>query len=65
VNATEENFVSGKAAVEEDDYLIYDSQTGKLYYDADGAEMEFAAILIAGIKGAGAKGLTLGQFGIV
>jgi Ca2+-binding RTX toxin-like protein len=30
------NFVSGAAAVDADDFVIYDATTGKLFYDADG-----------------------------
>jgi Ca2+-binding RTX toxin-like protein len=31
-----DNFVQGTSAQDADDFLIWDSETGKLYYDADG-----------------------------
>ncbi|NMG29533.1 calcium-binding protein [Aromatoleum evansii] len=46
-----ENFVIGKVALDADDYLIFDTSGGKLYYDADGSGGG-AAIQIAGVKGA-------------
>lgn len=50
-----------KAALDSDDYLIYDSKAGKLYYDEDG-NGPTAAIQIAGIKGSGAKTLSIDDF---
>lgn len=56
INAT--NFVKGKgmsaASANEtgvDDYLIFDSGSGKLYYDADGNQSGSEAVLIGIIKG--------------
>ncbi len=48
-----DNFVagSGQVAVDADDYLIYDSLSGKLFYDADGNGAELASqIAIVGIN---------------
>ncbi|NMF91353.1 calcium-binding protein [Aromatoleum petrolei] len=49
---TAENVVVGAkaAALETDDYLIFDTQGGKLYYDADGSGAG-AAVQIAVVKG--------------
>lgn len=44
-----DNFVIGKAALDADDYLIFDPRGGKLYYDADGSGGG-AAIQIAIVK---------------
>ncbi|MDO9524342.1 MAG: hypothetical protein Q7J57_02195, partial [Gemmobacter sp.] len=45
-SVTADEFVIGTAAVDANDFLIYDNLTGKLYYDADGngagAAVEFA-----------------------
>lgn len=62
VGATEENLISGKKALEADDFLLYSA--GKLYYDADGSG-NGAAIQIAGIKGTDAKTLTIDDFHFV
>ncbi|WP_407279397.1 calcium-binding protein [Aromatoleum evansii] len=50
---TSENVVIGAKAVAlaTDDYLIFDTQGGKLYYDADGSGGNFAAVQIAVVKG--------------
>lgn len=52
------NFVKGRglnaASSNEtgvDDYLIFDTRSGKLYYDADGSATEHGSVLIAVIKG--------------
>lgn len=63
--ATAANFVSGQTSVDGDDYLIYDSKTGKLYYDADGSGTGSEAILITGIKGNDAKTLSIDDFSFV
>ena len=34
-----------------DDHLIYDTSSGKLYYDADGNKADSAPVLIAIVKG--------------
>ncbi|AKU10059.1 hypothetical protein AzCIB_0154 [Azoarcus sp. CIB] len=47
---TDANFIAGKTAVAADDYLIFDAQGGKLYYDADGSNPG-AAVQIAVVKG--------------
>lgn len=36
-NLNVNNFHQGTAAVEADDYIVYDSNTGNLYYDSDGS----------------------------
>ncbi len=45
---SKENFVIGAAAKDDDDYIIYNSKTGALYYDVDGedsaAAVQFAVI---------------------
>jgi serralysin len=49
------NFVAGAAALDADDYIIYDSITGDVYYDFDGnganAAVTFARIEPAGLDG--------------
>lgn len=45
-----ENFVNGTAAVDTNDYLIYDQTTGALYYDADGSGTKSQAIKIVAIS---------------
>lgn len=62
--ATAENFTLGSAAVDGNDYLIYNAAKGALYYDADGAGGA-AAIQIAGIKGAGASSIAFDDFQFV
>ena len=49
----EENVVIGAivTAKEPDDFLIFDTKTGKLYYDADGSDTSSSAVQIAGVKG--------------
>lgn len=47
-------FIIGSEAADENDYLIYNKKTGKLFYDADGSGSK-AAVEIAALK----KGLTL------
>ena len=42
-----ENFVSGKSAIDENDYIVYDSDTGNIWYDADGSGSESSAVLFA------------------
>ncbi|SIR56158.1 Hemolysin-type calcium-binding repeat-containing protein [Aromatoleum tolulyticum] len=58
---TDANFIAGKTAVAADDYLIFDTQGGKLYYDADGSDTAFAAVQIAVVKGS-LTGLDAGNF---
>jgi Ca2+-binding RTX toxin-like protein len=55
--ASSDNLAINKKAADLDsnDYLIYDSKKGILYYDADGSGTDEAAIKIAGIKGTDAK----------
>jgi Ca2+-binding RTX toxin-like protein len=47
---SEDYFIVGKAANDENDYIIYDNETGILYYDADGsgagAAIAFAKIAV-------------------
>lgn len=42
------SFITGNSAVDADDYLIYSSSSGALYYDADangaGAAVQFATL---------------------
>lgn len=52
------NFVKGKGLTGPssnetgvDDYLIFDSRSGKLYYDADGNADDFDTVLVAIVKG--------------
>lgn len=56
--ATADNLVLGTKAADTDDYLIYNTKAKALYYDADGAETDFAAVRIAVIKGPDAKSIT-------
>ncbi|MCK9987482.1 MAG: hypothetical protein AzoDbin1_03954 [Azoarcus sp.] len=58
---TDANFIAGKTAAAADDYLIFDTQGGKLYYDADGSDTAFAAVQIAVVKGS-LTGLDAGNF---
>lgn len=58
---TADNLVMGAAAVDADDYLIFNSGTGALYYDADGAGGK-AAVQIAVI---GVASLSIDDFSIV
>jgi Ca2+-binding RTX toxin-like protein len=55
--ATGANFIIGTAAVDVNDYLIYNDKASTLYYDADGSGGD-SAIKIVSIKGADAKTLT-------
>lgn len=57
---TDANFISGKTAVAADDFLIFDTQGSKLYYDADGSGAG-AAMQIAVVKGS-LTGLDAGNF---
>jgi Ca2+-binding RTX toxin-like protein len=43
------NFRVGKAAADADDRIVYDRQTGKIYYDADGTG-SMAAVLFANVN---------------
>ncbi|MBN8442410.1 MAG: calcium-binding protein [Thauera sp.] len=60
---TEENFVVGRAAVEADDFLVFDPRGGKLYYDADGSGAG-GAVQIAVIK-VGIADLSYDDFGVI
>lgn len=57
---TADNIVIGAAALDANDYLIFNEKGGKLYYDADG-NGGGGAIEIANIKGAVA-GMSIGNF---
>ena len=48
---TADNFVRGAAALDGNDYLIFNPAGGKLYYDADGNGAD-AAVQIVAVKGA-------------
>jgi len=60
------NFVAGAgvAAVDTNDYILYDTATGALYYDEDGSDTGFDPVQFAVIDGAPA-GLNEGDFFIV
>lgn len=58
-NATADNLAYGTKATAPGHYLIFNATTGKLYYDADGSGTDSKAIQIAGIKGSGAKNLSI------
>ncbi|MOA23466.1 hypothetical protein D3C78_1440890 [compost metagenome] len=62
--ATVENFTQGSAAADANDYLVYNTAKGALYYDPDGSGAD-AAIQIAGIKGEGAKLIAFEDFHFV
>lgn len=62
--ATAENFTQGAAAVDGNDYLIYNAAKKALYYDVDGSGGA-AAIQVAGIKGAGASSIAFDDFQFV
>lgn len=47
---TADNLVIGKAALDTNDFLVFDTQGGKLYYDADGSGGQ-SAVQIAIVKG--------------
>lgn len=58
IDLKETNFIKGKgltgASQNEtgiDDYLIYDTSSGRLYYDADGNQSDSEAVLVAVVKG--------------
>lgn len=55
--ATSENLAIDKLAenLESNDYLIYDSKKGILYYDADGSGTSSTAVKIVALKGTDAK----------
>jgi uncharacterized delta-60 repeat protein len=55
---TADNFVLGSKAQGAEDFLIFNTVTGKLYYDADGSNSDSVAVQIAGIKGSGAQTLS-------
>jgi Ca2+-binding RTX toxin-like protein len=58
------SFVSGAGAtaLDADDYIVYDTSTGGLFYDADGSGVG-AAVLIGTLTGAPA--LTLAEFTVI
>jgi Ca2+-binding RTX toxin-like protein len=55
-------FVTGTAAVDADDRIIYDAETGQLFYDADGSGSG-AAILFAQLSGS--LSLTASDFQVI
>ena len=55
-------FVTGSAAADADDRIIYDSATGNLYYDADGSGAG-AQVLFATLSGH--PPLTAGDFLVI
>jgi Ca2+-binding RTX toxin-like protein len=55
-------FVTGTAAVDADDRIIYDAETGQLFYDADGSGIG-AAILFAQLSGS--LSLTASDFQVI
>jgi len=60
---TANNIVYGLTAVEGDDFLILDTATGRLFYDADGSGSAFSAQLIASFDGLAA--VTVADFEIL
>ncbi len=60
-----ENLVYGNSAIDNDDYIIYDQITGKLYYDADGSGSKSQAIQIALIGTGSHPLLTPNDFTII
>jgi Ca2+-binding RTX toxin-like protein len=58
------NFRLGTAASEADDYIIYDADSGKLYYDADGSGLEIGKKLVATIMG-GPEDVTASDFRVI
>lgn len=46
----EDNLAHGTAALDVDDFLIFDDGSGSLYYDADGSGTKFAAVQFAQIN---------------
>ena len=59
-----ENFVKGSGALDANDYLIYNTATGVLSYDADGNGTTFAAVAFAKIElnGVPPSDLSAGDF---
>jgi Ca2+-binding RTX toxin-like protein len=41
------NFVAGTAAVQIDDFIIYNRATGQIFYDADGSNLTINQVLFA------------------
>ena len=58
------NLRFGTAAQDADDYLIFNTSGGKLYYDADGSGIG-SAVQIAVLKGALSGGLSADNFGLL
>ncbi|OAM53242.1 hypothetical protein A7981_07560 [Methylovorus sp. MM2] len=58
------NIINGTKALDNDDHLIYDALTGKLYYDADGAGGK-AAVLFATLLGNKPEMLSADDFKLI
>jgi Ca2+-binding RTX toxin-like protein len=58
------NFVTGTAALQIDDHIIYNSTTGQIFYDADGSNAAISQVLFATVTTIGGN-LTRNDFVVI